>query len=982
MRRARLTSLYWVLALTALFVASTGCSAGGGDDDNNPQAYSISGKVALNGAGINGVTVSLSGGSSSSVTTDGTGDYRFSGLSNGTYTITPSLTGHTFNPGSISVTVSGGNRSNNDFSAIPTTFSLSGWVTQSGAGLSGATVSLTGSSSATTSTDAYGNYFFQGLPPGSYTVTPTLSGYTFEPEFSTISITNSNKEHNDFTAMPIPTYSISGRISEELMGVSGVTITLSGDSLGTASTDNTGYYEFTGLSNSTYLMTPSRPGYFFDPESLSVTVENENRYNQDFSSGSVKIPSPEIKVVQGMIILPQDFPLEVSTLRVRSVFGSTPIYADGAFYDLPVLNDSVGQLEFVVDSSDNPVMVAYVSAQHVISGNLTIGAEEMALGLAAFNPYLMVLSPDQRAEILDIVRYHSDFSSLVTAVSAALIQSPQNALDYETNPHIFQNAIGIGLKVLDSFSGGNVALNDAALGSIWTAPVGLSENPHLDDPAGPYITFINPKMTFYGVDINPATDLNEDRVLLKKKASLIKYGFPLGSLAPATELRFWLGNGNYTLTFFKGFNFSDSGWLNIDEAAGKATWANFLHGVSIILDLVGAFVVHPPDIGPLKFFKLSDDLIYYVLTAPHPDGLTLGEDIELAIKSTNWLKVIRAFVGNLKDNWPKYAQWIWQEWPGIETTNFMNNAFKVVEGVVKAFTPIKYIVLGAKATNEYIPFVYDLVTAPAKIIYSVNQTDGALTQLSQSLPPEAEFTFDPLQPSVGTTMLFDASGSHDDRDSTGSLQARWDFNGDGNWDSGWSTSKAASYSFPERGTFRTVLEIMDSEGQVGTCGHDIYIGSDEELKIVLTWGAYPTDLDSHLYTPAIEGYTYHVYFYNKYQDLTNPPYVMLDLDDRSSYGPETIWFERVLPGTYTYAVHNWSLDGALTTSGATVTVIGRDGVLATLTVPASGIGEWWTVFEMNGETGEITPINVIGSTPQDAGATALALPAKIKKDRG
>lgn len=878
------------------------------------------------------------------------------------------------------MTISGGNRSGNDFTALPTTFSLSGRVSQGSSGLAGVTITLSGNGTGTTTTNAAGDYGFNGLTNGTYTVTPSLAGYEFEPTQISVTILNGNQSGQNIDARLIPTYSISGRITEDGAGVSGVSISLSGETLSTLVTDGNGYYEFTGLSSGTYLLTPLKAGYCFDPESLNVTVADASRPYQDISCGIAKIQPPELRSVQGMISLPEGCPLEISTLKVQGVFGTASIDAGGYFSELPVINDNVDQIEFVVDGNGNPIMIAYVSGQDMSDGTLNIGPEQMALGLAAFNPYLIVLSPDQRAEILEMIRTHSDFPGLVADVSAALLQAPQSALDYETNPHIFQNAIGIGLKILDSFSESNISVGGRTLNLSAASPVGLSENPHLEDPEGPYITFVNPKMTFYGVDINPTTDLNEDRVLLRKKPSLIKYGFPLFSMAPPTELKFWLGNGNYTLTFFKGFNFTESGWLNIDEAAGKATWANFLHGVSIILNLVSTFVANPPDIGPMKYFKLSDDLIFYVLTAPHPDGLTLGEDIELAIKSTNWLQVIKAIFKNLRDNWPKYSLWIWQEWPGTGTADFMNNAFKVVDGILKALTPIKYVILGVKATNEYIPFLYDVVAAPAKIVYTVNQTNGVLTELSQSLPPTAEFTFDPLQPSVGTTVLFDASGSHDDRDATGSLQARWDFNGDGSWDTGWSTSKAASHAFPERGTFRTVLEIMDSEGQVGSCGHDIYVGSEDELKIVLTWGASPRDLDSHLYTPSIDGYSYHVYYMNECQDLTSPPYVMLDLDDTTSYGPETIWFERIFPGTYTYAVHNYSQDGSLTASGATVTVIGRDGVLATFTVPDSGSGVWWNVFEMDGETGTITPVNTIGSSPQAPGAAAQALPAKIKKD--
>ena len=49
----------------------------------------------------------LSGSSSSTVITDASGNYAFTGLDNGSYTITPSRTGFTFSPTSSPQTVSG-----------------------------------------------------------------------------------------------------------------------------------------------------------------------------------------------------------------------------------------------------------------------------------------------------------------------------------------------------------------------------------------------------------------------------------------------------------------------------------------------------------------------------------------------------------------------------------------------------------------------------------------------------------------------------------------------------------------------------------------------------------------------------------------------------------------------------------------------------------------------------------------------------------
>ncbi len=68
-------------------------------------------------AGVAGATVSYSGTASGSVAADGGGNYTISGLADGPYTITPSLTGYTFSPTSASETVSGSNITGVNFTA-------------------------------------------------------------------------------------------------------------------------------------------------------------------------------------------------------------------------------------------------------------------------------------------------------------------------------------------------------------------------------------------------------------------------------------------------------------------------------------------------------------------------------------------------------------------------------------------------------------------------------------------------------------------------------------------------------------------------------------------------------------------------------------------------------------------------------------------------------------------------------------------------
>ena len=158
-------------------------------------SYSISGNVTLSGSGLSGVTV---GDGFRSATTDGSGNYTITGVPNGTYTVTPTKAGNSFTPTTLSVTVAGANQTGKNFTTAPLpTYSISGTITLSGAGLAGVVVS--NGSGVTATTDANGLYTLSGIPQGSYTITPSKAGHTFTPTSRTGTI-SSNLTAQNFTA--------------------------------------------------------------------------------------------------------------------------------------------------------------------------------------------------------------------------------------------------------------------------------------------------------------------------------------------------------------------------------------------------------------------------------------------------------------------------------------------------------------------------------------------------------------------------------------------------------------------------------------------------------------------------------------------------------------------------------------------------------------------------------------------------------------
>jgi len=252
----------------------------------NP-TYSISGTITPS-AGGSGATVTLSGGASGSTTANSSGAFTFTGLQNGTYTLTPSRAGYTFSPASQNVTVNGATVTGVSFTAtqqVNPTYSISGTISPT-AGGSGAIVTLNGAASATTTANSSGNYTFTGLSNGTYAVTPSRAGYTFSPTSQSATVNGANVSGINFTAAAqVQTFSISGTISPTAGG-SGATVTLSGAASGSTTANSSGVYTFTGLANGTYTVTPSNAGFTFTPVNQSVTVNGANVGSVNFTAAA------------------------------------------------------------------------------------------------------------------------------------------------------------------------------------------------------------------------------------------------------------------------------------------------------------------------------------------------------------------------------------------------------------------------------------------------------------------------------------------------------------------------------------------------------------------------------------------------------------------------------------------------------------------------------------------------------------------------
>lgn len=271
-----------------------------------PSTNTISGQVRdSSGTGVMGVTVS--DGTRTAIT-NASGNYTLSDVPVGSYTLRATKASCTFTPSTRTVTVPP-NITGQNFTVACTapTYTVSGRIIDnSGTGIVGVIVS---DGTRTATTDARGNYTINGVPTGSYTLTPSHSGYTFMPTMRSVAVTNHMTGQNFIaTAIPQPTATathtpqptatrtftpqpaatathtpqptatatnmsrhlhVRGRVTSSGIGLSGVTIS---DGTRTVTTDADGMYTLLNVPPETYVITATKTDCTFDPPQQSITV--------------------------------------------------------------------------------------------------------------------------------------------------------------------------------------------------------------------------------------------------------------------------------------------------------------------------------------------------------------------------------------------------------------------------------------------------------------------------------------------------------------------------------------------------------------------------------------------------------------------------------------------------------------------------------------------------------------------------------------
>jgi len=231
-----------------------------------PNTYSINGKIT--GDVIANVHIDINTGGSNLTKADGT--YTISGLTNGTYTVTPYLQGYTFAPQNKSVTIQDSDKTGIDFvsSKIISTYTL---TVNNGSGAGDYQGNTIVNISADTPPAGLKFDKWTGDTGNIADVTSASTTLTMPAQDITITAT--------FKQIAPNTHNISGTVSGDVR--QGITISAGGKS---ATTDASGNYTISGLVDGNYAVTPTLAGYTFSPAVANAAISGADVAGVNFTS--------------------------------------------------------------------------------------------------------------------------------------------------------------------------------------------------------------------------------------------------------------------------------------------------------------------------------------------------------------------------------------------------------------------------------------------------------------------------------------------------------------------------------------------------------------------------------------------------------------------------------------------------------------------------------------------------------------------------
>ena len=533
----------------------------------------------------------------------------------------------------------------------------------------------------------------------------------------------------------------------------------------------------------------------------------------------------------------QDVNIPLTGLIVSTLLSEVTIAEQQTTANVIVADADKGQILFVSDTGGNPFLISYIPASDIKNGTTNVTLDSVAAGFIMANPLMFGFDDADRLEILAHAENDPLYQDLKNEIDSDLKTEPYHLLEEAVFPKIYEDATNMIINAIKDLGGKALAqaVVNTALGANPNITVGDAGNPNLNNLGNDNVQIANPTMVFYGYNIN--NDATSHVIAGKDSLWQLHLGWlPKAQFTSPVTRTVIFDEGKDTINFSK---------FGLDGPGRMGGAANFLHAVCIVFDFYMWCPVKNDTIT--KFVEGGS--ILDTLAAAGGDFIgdspkkILDDTIKEILKPAMWSEITKALYASASDK--KAA------------ISFLQGSKTVLESAEAVFKILK----AYDAANVTIPFAWDLVTKPNTVQYCVTETNGVLSDTCQFAPPNAviSLTTPPDQITVGSPAVFDASSSTDPKYSTDSLMARWDFDGDGTYDTDWSINKSASWTYGTEGLYDATLQVKNSDGLVGQTEYTVIVsalsagGTASHIKVFRDTQPWLTT--SFETTMANDGYT-------------------------------------------------------------------------------------------------------------------------------
>lgn len=139
----------------------------------------------------------------------------------------------------------------------------------------------------------------------------------------------------------------------------------------------------------------------------------------------------------------------------------------------------------------------------------------------------------------------------------------------------------------------------------------------------------------------------------------------------------------------------------------------------------------------------------------------------------------------------------------------------------------------------YFGIVHDnLIFVRCKVTDQCGNSDSSKQQVYVNAPPFVTLSITPDNTAIDTDIRLDASGSTDQYDQTPQLSCRFDFEGDGIWDTGYTSELCVNHRYTQGGELYPACEIRDRLGAISKSQSHIFLYAEKDNMVYVPAGEF------------------------------------------------------------------------------------------------------------------------------------------------